>query len=267
MMGRTQRALQRYDQAVEAYGRALALEANDDVALERAEVLAQRNKGSFAGEPWQIIRQVLAKDGKHLGGLLLAGSASYSDGKYRDALGYWQQARDQLEPNSEEAQGVETALGKAREKLAAGGAGTVPGAGTKVAGGETKATSDGKGEARTDAQAKASVSGRVTLAQALQAKVAAGDTLFIYATPADGGRMPLAIMRSTVSRLPLDFELDDSSAMNPQRKISAAGEVIVKARVSKTGNAMSQPGDLIGTLGPMKVGSRGLKLVISEEVR
>lgn len=262
MLGRTYRALERFADANQAYQKALALNADDDVALERAEVLAQQNKGNFQGEPWATIQQVLARDGRHLGGLLLAGSASYAEGKYRNALDYWQKAREQLDTGSEEAQGLDTALAKARAKL--GESGTALAAARPAS---APAMASVQAKAGAAAGTTASVSGRLTLAQALQGKVSPGDTVFIYATPANGERMPLAIFRSTVARLPMDFELDDSSAMNPQRKMSSAGEVILKARVSKSGNAMSQPGDLIGSLGPMKVGSRGLKLVISEEVR
>jgi cytochrome c-type biogenesis protein CcmH len=100
----------------------------------------------------------------------------------------------------------------------------------------------------------------------LKAKVKPSDVVFIYATPANGERMPLAIFKTTVAQLPLAFTLDDSTAMTPERKLSAAGEVFVKVRVSKSGNAMPQSGDLTGTLGPVKVGSKGLKLEIKDQI-
>jgi cytochrome c-type biogenesis protein CcmH len=78
--------------------------------------------------------------------------------------------------------------------------------------------------------------------------------------------MPLAIFKSTVEKLPLNFTLDDSTAMLPERKLSGAGEVILKARISKSGNAIPQSGDLTGTLGPVKVGAKGLVLEIKEQI-
>ena len=78
--------------------------------------------------------------------------------------------------------------------------------------------------------------------------------------------MPLAIFKTTVAQLPFNFTLDDSTAMAPDRKLSAAGEVMVKVRVSKSGNAMPQSGDLSGSLGPVKVGAKGLKLEIKDQV-
>ena len=61
----------------------------------------------------------------------------------------------------------------------------------------------------------------------------------------------------------MSFTLDDSTAMNPERKLSSAGEVRIKARISKSGNAMPQPGDLEGNLESVKVGSQNLRLEIN----
>ncbi len=44
-------------------------------------------------------------------------------------------------------------------------------------------------------------------------------------------------------KLPYDFMLDDSLAMNSQMKLSQVKSVIVRARISKTGNVMTQAGD------------------------
>ena len=107
---------------------------------------------------------------------------------------------------------------------------------------------------------------QVSIAEALKGKVKPSDVVFIYATPANGERMPLAIFKTTVAQLPLAFTLDDSTAMTPDRKLSGAGEVLVKVRVSKSGNAMPQSGDLAGTLGPVKVGAKGLKLEIKDQI-
>ena len=56
--------------------------------------------------------------------------------------------------------------------------------------------------------------------------------------------MPLAARRLQVKDLPLSITLDDSMAMMPAMKISMFGELIVGARISNTGNAIAQDGDL-----------------------
>ena len=109
--------------------------------------------------------------------------------------------------------------------------------------------------------------GSVTLVPSLAAKAAADDTLFITARAVEGSRMPLAVVRKQVKDLPLAFNLDDSLAMSPAGRISAAGKVIVTARVSKSGNAVTQPGDLVGQTGPVSVGTTALVVEIRDVVK
>jgi len=243
MLGRTYRTLENFDAALRAYDSALKLSEDDDLKLERIEVIAMQRQGQFEGEPWNVIREVLQRDPQHFGALLTAGSASYAEGKFADALKYWEQARKPLDANNPDLEGLESAIATVRERL-----GMPP---AKV----TPAATSGL-----------NVTGQVSLSASLKSKASPNDVVFIYATPANGDRMPLAIFKTTVSQLPFNFTLDDSTAMAPDRKLSAAGEVMVKVRVTKSGNAMPQSGDLSGSLGPVKVGAKGLKLEIKDQI-
>jgi cytochrome c-type biogenesis protein CcmH len=121
---------------------------------------------------------------------------------------------------------------------------TLPKSGTAAAGGQT-------------------VSGRVTLAAALVKKVEPTDTVFVVARAPQGSRMPLAVLRKQVKDLPLQFTLDDSLSMSPAGKLSTAGQVIVSARISKSGNAVLEPGDWGGQTKPVAVGTQGLAIEIN----
>jgi len=247
MLGRTYRTLENFEGALKAYDTALKLSEDDDLKLERIEVIAMQRQGQFEGEPWRVIREILQKDPEHFGALLTAGSASYAEGKFADALKYWEKARKPLDANNPDLPGLDNAIATVRDKLG------MPPAPVPTA----NASSSGMGPSL-------SVSGQVSLSAAVKAKASPNDVVFIYATPANGDRMPLAIFKTTVAQLPFNFTLDDSTAMAPDRKLSAAGEVMVKVRVSKSGNAMPQPGDLSASLGPVKVGAKGLKLEIKD---
>jgi cytochrome c-type biogenesis protein CcmH len=264
MLGRTYRTLEKFDASVQAYDRALKLSADDDLKLERVEVLAMKSQGNFEGEPWTVIRDILQRDPQNYGALLMAGSASYSHEKFADALKYWQQARKPLAADNPDVPGLDEAIASVQQKLGmpvqvAKGPSTQMNAAQTPAAAPSAITS---GAASTGLN----VSGQVAIAEALKGKVKPSDVVFIYATPANGERMPLAIFKTTVAQLPLAFTLDDSTAMTPDRKLSGAGEVLVKVRVSKSGNAMPQSGDLAGTLGPVKVGAKGLKLEIKDQI-
>ena len=55
--------------------------------------------------------------------------------------------------------------------------------------------------------------------------------------------------------------------MSPAAKLSGVSRVIVGARISKSGNAIPQPGDLQGLAAPVAVGARDVAIEISEEVK
>ncbi len=253
MLGRVQRARGHFEEAAEALAKALALSRDDNLSIERAEVLAQLKGGSFAGEPWAIIQRVLAADPHHLNALFLAGSASYAEMNFRSALRFWERAREVVPADSPDAPELDRAIAEARDKM---GLPAIPPRADLAAAAQA-----------SKAAAASSISGRVTLVKELQGLVAASDTVFVYATPVTGSRMPVAILRTTANKLPLDFVLDDSLAMNPSVKLSDMDEVTVRVRISKSGQATAQAGDYGVSLTPVKPGSKGLNLMVRDTLQ
>ncbi|MFY8053744.1 MAG: tetratricopeptide repeat protein, partial [Limnohabitans sp.] len=247
---------------------------DDDLQIELAEVLAQQNKGMFAGEPWSIIQKVLATDPHHVNALLLGGSAAYSEQNFQAALRFWERAREVVAADSPDAPELDRAIGEARNRLglpaiparAMGGEKNASNKSAGAASGSTNASNNTNANASSTQRAER-ISGRVSVAPDLASKVAPTDTVFIYATPVAGSRMPLAIVKITANQLPYDFVLDDTTAMNPSAKLSGMDEVTVRARISKSGNAMQQPNDLGVSVTPVKPGSAGLNLMVRETLR
>lgn len=107
----------------------------------------------------------------------------------------------------------------------------------------------------------------VRLATALAARAAPGDTVFIFARAAQGPRLPLAIVRTQVKNLPATVILDDSMAMVPEMKMSSFPELVIGARVSKSGDAVAKPGDLEGYTPVLKAGAAGpVEVVITSVI-
>lgn len=104
----------------------------------------------------------------------------------------------------------------------------------------------------------------VSLSPALAGKAVPDDVVFIFARPASGPRMPLAIVRKQVRDLPVTVVLDDSQGMNPTMKLSSASEVIVVARVSKSGMADARDGDLEGVSAPVTSGTKAISISIDK---
>ena len=111
------------------------------------------------------------------------------------------------------------------------------------------------------------LSGSVRLSAALAKQASPTDTVFIYARAAEGSRMPLAIQRHQVKDLPLEFKLDDSSAMTPASRLSMFPKVIVSARVSKSGQAMASAGDLTGESAAAANTAKGVAIEIAQVVK
>jgi cytochrome c-type biogenesis protein CcmH len=109
------------------------------------------------------------------------------------------------------------------------------------------------------------IKGTVAMAPGLAGKGSATDTLFVFAREMSGPPMPVAIVRAMKKDLPFTFQLDDSTSPMPSRKLSSAGPVVIVARLSKSGQAMPQSGDLEGTSQPIQSGGEGITVVIDRE--
>lgn len=245
MLGRTLSVLGRFEDAVPAYRKVLSIQAGNAQAMaDLADALAMLQKGSFAGEPDKLIQAALKADPKNVKAIALAGTQAYEKGDFKQAISLWERGISLAQPESDLAKQLQSSLAEARQ--AANGGAPVPAA-------DDAAVASG-----------ATVRGRVELAPALKGKAKPDDTVFVFARAAEGPRMPLAIVRKKVSDLPFDFVLDDSTAMNPEARLSGAKAVVVGARVSASGQAMPQSGDLQGQSGTVTPGASGLRVVISE---
>src|SRR5262249_59620491 len=109
--------------------------------------------------------------------------------------------------------------------------------------------------------------GTVSLAPAMKDKAAPDDVVFIFARAVEGPPMPLAVLRKRVRDLPASFALDDSMAMAPGATLSAFPKVVISARISKSGTAKPQPGDLQGASGPVANDASGVRVLIDSVVR
>ena len=106
---------------------------------------------------------------------------------------------------------------------------------------------------------------QVQLAPALRDKLRPGAALFVYARAEQGPPMPLAVARLDASQLPATVTLTDAMAMAPQLKLSSADKVFVGARISASGQAIAQSGDLEGDAGVVAVDQAGpIRIVIDK---
>jgi len=268
MLGRSYTALGKLQEALAAYQQVVKLKPNDAQALaDLADGLATANGRNLQGEPAKLIAQALKIDPKNVKALSLAGTIAFNQADYKQAVAVWERAAQVIDPASEFAQQLQGGIAEARQRA---GMPSAPAAAApslaQLSGASSAPAADSKETAPATAPG-ASVSGQVKLGAALKGKVSPDDTLFIFARPATGSKMPLAILRKRVADLPVTFVLDDSLAMSPAARISGVPKVVVGARISKSGQAVPQAGDYQVFSAEVPVGAKDLVLEIAEAVK
>lgn len=250
MLAKTYSVMEQWPKALRAYENAARLLPQDASVLSSyAEVMAIANGRALTGKPMELVQKALEIDPDDVKALELAGINAFQGEDFEQARGYFKRLHALLPPDSPYARDIQAAL-QETERLAGGGAPALDALAAPPAADSASAPGGG-----------ARIAGSVDIAPALKSRLGSGDTVFLFARAGAGGP-PLAAIRSTAGSLPLEFSLDDSTAMNPGNVLSQHREVMLVARISRSGNAMAQPGDFEGRISGVKVGATGVKLVI-----
>jgi cytochrome c-type biogenesis protein CcmH len=238
-LARTYGALNRLTDAKNAFNKALALDPkNSDTLADLADLVAYENK-SMNGQALDLIDQSLAANPKNPKALALKGTAAFEKGDYASAIKNWELAIPNLGPNEAAfAQGLNASIAEAKNLL--------------------------KPNQVVATNPALTISGKVMITPGLQGQVSPTDIVFIYAKAIEGPKLPLAIIKSTAGQLPTTFVLSDAQSMSPQFKLSQFKEVSLTARISKSGNAIPEKGDLIGYIPKLKIGEKNIQLIIQD---
>ena len=254
MLARSYMAMGRHADAVPIYEKAVKLIPDDaQLLVDYADALGVLHGRKLDGKPEVLIQQALKIDPRNVKALMLAGTVAFNRKNFARAAKDWEQARANLpaDTDPEMTQQLMAAIAEAQSQLG-GGQATMP------------ASTEPAAPAQQTGQSRA-ISGTVTVAPSLAGKGSSTDTLFVFAREVSGPPMPVAIVRATKKDLPFTFRLDDSTSPMPSRKLSGAGTVVIVARLSKSGQAMPQNGDLEGTSQPVQSGVDGITVVIDRE--
>jgi cytochrome c-type biogenesis protein CcmH len=229
MLGRSYKVLEDYPKAVDAFANAYRLLGDQaEVMLLYADTIAYANGKNLAGKPTDLIFKALALEPDNMTALWLGGMAKAQQGDTVTAIKLWKKLDALLPPGSDAQQEIRGLLAKIESEAP-----------------QAASQSEITQQSRVPG---AAIDVQVSLAPELQKSASPSDTVFIYAQTLSGPKMPLAIVRKQVSDLPLTVSLNDSMAMMPNMKLSNFPSVKLLARISKSGNAISQPGDLIGVI-------------------
>ena len=237
MLARSYRILGRNEDAAKAYERAgNFIDSDPQLLADYADVLAANANGNFTGKPLKLINQALKLDPNNLMALWLSGTASYMTGNYKAAVQAWEKVAQQLPPETEESRSIQASIADARAK---GGLSSKPIAAPK------------------------GISGKIEISAELKSKVKSSDVVMVIARK-PGERMPVAVLKTSVAEFPMSFSLTDALAMNPSAPLSQLSDASIEVRISKTGMAKPEAGDLISSPQIVKVGASNVRLVIDQ---
>jgi cytochrome c-type biogenesis protein CcmH len=269
LLGRAYKTMQRFEDARAALKRAFDLKPNDpDVMVEYAEAIALADpERDIAGEPQALLEQALADNPQHERALWLLGIGAAQVGDYTGAIARWEALLPLLgEDDGEIREQVEAQLAEARSRA---GLPAAPASAPAAVAAAAPAAATPPSDATAPAAATgASLTIEVDIAPELAAKLAPTDVLYVFARAAEGPRMPLALQRLPGAKFPLTVKLDDSMGMMPTMKLSSVPQVVIGARVSKTGVANPQSGDLEVISAPLATATQDapVRLVINTVV-
>jgi len=215
------------------------------VSLAQARILG--TEGQMDHVSAQLLGEALRREPSHQGALLIFGFGAYNAGRYQEAIAAWERLLTLVDATSERARIIENTIAQARLAQA----------------GPPDSQSNDGGNADVALDITVEVSADVA------SSLSDGDTLFVFAKAREGPRMPLAVVRQAAAGFPVRVTLDDSLAMTPAMKLSDFTEVVVEARVSKSGDVAAAPGDLESTPAPVDLSDsrQSLSIVIDRVVQ
>ena len=210
-----------------------------------ADVQASLAGGSLEGDAGAAIDQALALDQSNAKALWLKASQAHDARRYEAALAWWRKLKSVLPPDAADQRVIDANISEDRQL----------------------AEHPASAGVATPSANSARISGTVSISGVLAPRVPPGATLFVYAKAADAPGPPLAVVRAALTSWPVSFTLDDSMAMLPSRRLSQFDRIIVEARVSRSGQATPQPGDLFTTSPVLRLPeAKKLALVIDHQI-
>ncbi|MEJ2114813.1 MAG: c-type cytochrome biogenesis protein CcmI, partial [Gammaproteobacteria bacterium] len=242
MLGRSYLVSKQFEKAVNVYKKAneLSKGADPEILIAYGEAKGFAAGNSFDKSSMLLFSKALKIDPNNERGLWYAGIAAYQLENYKSSVEYLEKLLQLVPSNQIE---VRNALAKylndAKQK-----------AGIEIT--DDSVITDNSATVRQIDGAKSSITVNVSLSNELHKSFVDSDTLFIYARAMNGPKMPLALVKMTAGDLPTTVTLDDSVSMIPSMTLSSMEQVEVFARISKSGQAVMQSGDIFGSVKSVK---------------
>lgn len=255
ILSRTYLSLRRYRDAAAGYKKLIEVGGESATAYASlADATALMAGGNMVGEPMTYAKKALSIDPDNRQALWLAGLGASQLGDAKQTRQLWGRLLPLLDSLPEQQQELREIIAQTFNDQSA-----------------SELTINPTNSAESSAPPNAPSSGltiNVQLAPEQRSQTQPQDLVFVFARAQQGPPAPLAVKRLTVADLPMTVTLDDSNAMVPQFKLSLFEDVLVSARVARSGNPVAQTGDIQSAVVETKNNAKGeIQLIISDTVQ
>ena len=255
ILANTLMRMQRFDEAIDALTRLNELEPdNADVLVRYADAIAMKNKGELHGKAIGLVKQALKINPNQPQGLWLAGMEAAQHGQMDQALSYWRKLKPLLKDDPQLTNEIALMINRAEIEL---GGGTVTELDDRLVAREVD----------QDTEADIRLQVEVSISPELRVQLGSSDTLFVIAKENNGTPMPVAVVREPATEFPHTLILDQSSLLRGNKTLADYNQLVLKAKISRSGQAITSAGDL-GSKEVIVVprSSKTVHLVISMEL-
>ena len=233
-LNQTHKARIAYEKVIELGG------ANSWTYAELADILALQSNGRFNPQIAKLIEQSLALDGNNQLALWLAGLNAMQGSEPAKAITFWERLSSLLADAPQQQNELNEIIAEAKAELE---------------------------NTPQPSQASHQLALAIDITPELRSTVDESKLVFIVARAVDGPAAPLAVRRITVKDLPIELSLSDQDSMLDSFTISKFANIEVSARVSQSGQALPQVGDLRSeTLGVSNTETARIELLINEKI-
>lgn len=237
-------SLEATDSALEALSRAYRLAPdNEEIATTYAQISFFANKGQLDTNSRRVLQDVLAKNPQHEGAQMLMAMGEARGSNFAQAQGW---------------------IKRLRESIAA-----KPGDHTKALASLDELSAN---VSKQEQQASEGIDVTVSINSSLLPLVKGDDVLFIAIRDVKGGppfaakRLPISVIQQGEANI----SLSDLDAMMPERTIKSARaekvQLAVVARISHSGNAIAESGDLSGNPVVISAEQTQVNVAINQQV-
>ena len=237
-------SLEATDSAIEALSRAYRLSPdNDEIATTYAQISFFANKGQLDANSRRVLQDVLAKNPQHEGAQMLMAMGEARGNNFEEAQGWIKRLRDSIAAKPGDHSQALASLDELRTNVTA-----------------------------QQQQASEGIEVTVSINASLLPLVKADDVLFVAIRDVKGGppfaakRLPISVIKQGEASI----SLSDLDAMMPERTLKAARaekvQLAVIARISHSGNATAESGDLSGNPVVISADQNQVNVEINQQV-